>query len=65
MTEPPYSAVLCPHCGAATKLVSVIPSETSGMDEITFRCEECERDFKRALLPKVPTPPSNAKLSPH
>ena len=41
-----YEIVLCPDCGLPAKLMAVLPSSESDVDEINYRCPICDKDFK-------------------
>jgi DNA-directed RNA polymerase subunit RPC12/RpoP len=53
MNKSNYSTVHCPDCGSPTRLVSVVPSAVSDKDELTYRCEVCQKEFKRNVKAKT------------
>jgi hypothetical protein len=47
-----FEIVLCLNCGLPAKLMSVLPSLKDDIDEITYRCPICDKDFKREVRAK-------------
>jgi hypothetical protein len=46
-----YVAIICRGCGSRMRLASICPLlRRPGVDEITYRCEPCNREATRQLL---------------
>jgi transposase-like protein len=48
-----YETVHCPDCNLPTRLVSVHRSSEPGMDEVTYHCKACEKQFTRSVRAKT------------
>jgi hypothetical protein len=48
-----FKTVLCADCSFPTRLVSVQPSLESGVDEVTYHCAVCAKEFTRSISAKV------------
>jgi len=45
--------VPCPNCGGPMRLAAIMPVESSpNADEMTYRCDTCDCEFKRVTRPK-------------
>jgi hypothetical protein len=47
-----YETVHCPDCNLPTRLVSVHRSSEPVIDEVTYHCAECDKEFKRSIRAK-------------
>jgi DNA-directed RNA polymerase subunit RPC12/RpoP len=47
-----YETVLCPDCGLPSRLLSVAPTSELDMDEVTYLCAACDKQFKRNVRAK-------------
>src|SRR5580704_2290878 len=47
-TQPPDvfapSHIACPDCAKPMQLAAIVPTQSPGVDEITYRCDHCEND---------------------
>ena len=44
--------ILCPSCQLPAKLMAVLPSTEPAVDEETYRCPICNKDFKQNVRAK-------------
>jgi hypothetical protein len=43
----------CPDCGSPMRLAAIMPVETRPRaDEMMYRCDACDCNLKRVILPK-------------
>jgi hypothetical protein len=47
-TQPPDffapSHIACPDCAKPMQLAAIMPTQSPGVDEITYRCDHCKND---------------------
>jgi hypothetical protein len=51
MSTPGYAVVRCPDCSALMRLAAV-ETAPEFKDEITYRCDACEKEIKQQVEPK-------------
>jgi DNA-directed RNA polymerase subunit RPC12/RpoP len=48
-----YEVVHCPDCGLPMRLLRVLPAASvANTDEITYRCDPCQKDIMRQVKPR-------------
>jgi hypothetical protein len=54
-TQPPAffapSHIACPDCAKPMQLAAIVPTQSPGVDEITYRCDHCKNDLMRVTKP--------------
>ena len=52
MSQRGYFTFLCPDCGSLTQLASVEPILNSDLDQLTYLCVACDKEFSDTVKGK-------------